>query len=111
MKHILTLLAIITIEMNVSGYCPCSKCCESWSTVYPRRTASGHVIKKGDRFVAAPRSYKFGTIMTIPGYNNSKRVVVEDRCGAIKSNKLDLYFDTHQEALNWGRRKVNVTIY
>ena len=110
----LLLLAVLSglalsqsVRMNVSAYCPCSKCCGAYSDGY---TATGYKIKPGDRFVAAPKTYPFGTKMIIPGYNDGKPVIVRDRGGAIKGNKLDLYFDTHQEALNWGRKPINVEI-
>lgn len=57
---------------------------------------------------ADTRYYPFGTRMKIPGYGWG---VVSDRGGAIKGpNRLDLYFDSHQEALKWGRRQVQVRI-
>ena len=33
-----------------------------------------------------------------------------DRGGAIKGNKLDVYFHSHTEALKWGRQKLTVTV-
>lgn len=57
---------------------------------------------------ADTKYYPFGTRMYVPGYGWG---VVEDRGGAIKGkNRIDLYFDSHQEALQWGRQKVPVTI-
>jgi len=35
---------------------------------------------------------------------------VIDRGGAIKGDKLDVFFPTHQEALKWGRQTVEVKI-
>lgn len=58
---------------------------------------------------ADTRYYPFGTEMYVPGYGWGR---VEDRGGAIKGpNRIDLYFDSHDEALQWGRRQVNVKIY
>ena len=58
---------------------------------------------------ADTRYYPFGTEMYVPGYGWGR---VEDRGGAIKGpNRIDLYFDSHDDALQWGRRKVNVKIY
>jgi len=91
-----------TIVMNVSAYCPCEICCEDFADGI---TASGHKIQKGDKFAAAPRKYPFGTEMIIPGYAGDKVVEVKDVGGAIKGNRLDIYFDTHGEALEFGRRK------
>lgn len=93
-----------TILMNVSAFCSCESCCGIWAD---GQTASGHWIRLGDKFVAAPSKYPFGTIMDVPGYG---RVPVLDRGGAIKGNKLDLYFQSHQAALNFGRRQLKVKI-
>lgn len=96
------------VEMTVTAYCPCEKCCGKYGWGY--RTASGYKIKKGDRFVAAPKGVAFGTGMRVPGYNGGKVVRVEDRGGAIKGSRLDVYFDTHKAALAWGVQKIKVTI-
>lgn len=57
---------------------------------------------------ADTRYYPFGTKMYIPGYGWG---VVEDRGGAIKGpNRIDLYFDSHADALQWGRRKLPTSI-
>lgn len=96
-----------TVQMRVTAYCPCEKCCGEYSDGI---TASGHEIKPGDVFVAADRRYKMGTSMIVPGYNNTKTVKVLDRGGAIKGNRLDLFFGTHQEALNWGVRYLEVKV-
>jgi len=57
---------------------------------------------------ADTKYYPFGTRMYIPGYGWG---IVEDRGGAIKGpDRIDLYFDSHQDALQWGRRKVAVEI-
>ncbi|MDO9043344.1 MAG: 3D domain-containing protein [Desulfocapsaceae bacterium] len=52
--------------------------------------------------------YPFGTRMYIPGYGWG---VVEDKGGAIKGpDRIDLFFDSHADAINWGRRKATVEI-
>ena len=110
--------SFIAKTMRVTAYCPCSKCCNSWATKGvnskgQRITASGHVIRPGDRFCAAPKSIPFGTMIDIPGYG---RVPVLDRGGAIKDGKIDVFFGDsggktgHQLALEWGVRNVVVTI-
>ena len=58
---------------------------------------------------ADTRYYTFGTRLYVPGYGYG---VVEDRGSAIKGpTRLDLYFSSHSEALEWGRQHVNVTFY
>ena len=96
-----------TIRMEVTGYCPCRKCCGKWAKVpmSRRRTASGkllkNLIKHKILFCAADKSVPFGTVFIIPGKG---RYIVEDRGGAIKGGKIDLFFLKHSDALAWGRR-------
>jgi 3D (Asp-Asp-Asp) domain-containing protein len=62
-----------------------------------------------DGTIAADWSYiKPLTRIYISGYGWGR---VEDKGSAIKGdNRLDLYFDSHQHALNWGRRTVVGTV-
>jgi 3D (Asp-Asp-Asp) domain-containing protein len=95
------------VKMLVTAYCPCTKCCgENASGI----TASGKLVSyNGGRFVAADPSLSFGTKLIIPGYSSAP-VEVLDRGGAIRGNHLDVFFPTHQQALDWGRRLVEVTV-
>ena len=97
------------VWMEVTAYCACKKCCG------PRAqglTASGRPVShNGGRFVAADtRLLKFNTMVQVPGYADGAAVPVIDRGGAIKGNKLDVYFPTHEQARQWGRRWVPVTV-
>ncbi len=57
---------------------------------------------------ADTKYYPFGTRMFVKDYGWGR---VEDRGSAIKGPKrIDLYFDSHQEALNWGRKTMQVEI-
>ena len=93
--------------IKVTAYCPCSICCGRWAD---GQTASGYWIQPGDKFVAAPKHIPFGTRFIIPGYNNDKPVEVKDRGGAITVERLDVYFDTHDEALEWGVKYLEIKI-
>lgn len=73
--------------------CPCSICCGKCDGI----TASGVRARSG-RTIAVDRKIPFGTEMIIDGHT----YVAEDRGGGIKGNRIDIYFDTHQEALNFG---------
>lgn len=94
-------------EMQVTAYCPCEKCCGKKRN---GKTACGHKIKRGDRFIAADKRFPFGTEMIVPGYNNSKPVKVLDRGSGIQGNRLDVFFDSHREALNWGVKYLSVKV-
>ena len=97
-------------KMEVTGYCPCAKCCGRFAKtpMSRRRTASGKrlkdLIEHKVLFCAADKSVPFGTIFIIPGKG---RYIVEDRGGAIKGGKLDLFFLKHSDARAWGRRIID----
>jgi len=95
------------VRMRVTGYCACSKCCGKFADGI---TACGHKIRPGDTFVAADRRYSFGTEMVIEGYSDGQTIKVLDRGGAIRGNKLDAFFHTHKEALQWGVKYINVKV-
>lgn len=96
-----------TEKMRVTAYCACPKCCGSYSDGV---TASGHKIGRGDLFVAADKVYPFGTEMIVPGYKGGETVKVLDRGGVIRGNRLDVFFGSHEEALEWGVRHLDVKI-
>jgi hypothetical protein len=75
----------------------------------PFRTVFPWLWAPEDGTIAADtRYYPFGTRMYVPGWGWG---VVVDRGGTIKGpDRIDLYFESHQDALHWGRRRVEVTI-
>lgn len=97
------------IWMEVTAYCSCTKCCGPHAN---GMTASGLPVTYNlGRFAAADSSVlPLGTGISVPGYHDGKPVPVIDRGGAIKGSKLDVFFPTHERALQWGRRWVLVTI-
>lgn len=99
-----------TVWMEVTAYCPCEKCCgEDAQGV----TASGKPVSYNrGKFVAADTDLlPFGTRLSIPGYNGGQQVEVIDRGGAIRGQRLDVYFPSHAVAKKWGRRWVPVVVY
>lgn len=86
---------------KVTAYCACVKCCGKTNGI----TASG-TKATANRTVAAPSSFAFGTKIVI----NGQTYVVEDRGGAIQGNRIDLYMDSHAEALSWGVRYLDVEV-
>lgn len=73
-------------------------------------TYSGVKVKR-DLYstVAADISvFPIGTILFIPGYGYG---VVADIGGAIKGNRLDLYYETVNDVYsNWGKKQINVYV-
>jgi len=79
------------------------KCrCGKWSD---GMTASGHYIQKGDKFCAADSMIPFGMKLDIPGYGI---VPILDRGKDIIGRKLDVFFPTHEEALEWGKQELEI---
>ena len=96
---------ISTIEVDVTHYCACSKCCgENASGI----TASGKPVAQG--MVAMSSHYPFGTQIMI----NGTMYTVEDRGGSGIENdihRVDIYVPDYQEALRLGRYKTTAKIY
>lgn len=97
-----------TVSANASGqiykitaYCPCAKCCGKTNGI----TAMGTHATAG-RTVAASSKFAFGTQLNINGHTYT----VEDRGGAITGNKIDIFVNTHAEALAWGVRYLPVSV-
>ena len=95
----------LPVVFEVTAYCPCELCCGEYSDGV---TASGHIIEEGDTFIAAPVEIPFYTRLAIDGYAGGSYVEVKDRGGSIVGNKLDVFFSTHQEAINFGRQFLKV---
>ena len=86
---------------TLTAYCSCEECCGKSDGI----TASG-VKARPNHTIAAPSEFAFGTKLMINGIEYT----VEDRGGAIKDKRIDVYFDSHQEAISFGKQK-NIDVY
>lgn len=96
-------------NLNTSSYCACEECCGKTDGI----TASGELATAWYT-VAAGKGYKMGTIIYIPALAdkpNQGWFIVQDRGGAISDDKLDIYLNTHSEALQYGRKTWECYIY
>jgi len=91
-------------EFQLTAYCACEKCCGAYSDGY---TAVGTLATAGRTIAVDPNVIPYGTKVIINGHE----YVAEDCGGGIKSNRIDIFFDSHQEALNFGVQKAEVFIY
>ena len=98
------------VQMRVTAYSPDEQSCGEWADGW---TASGYSVwTNGMRLVAADTDkLPFGSIVSVPGYYDGIPVPVLDRGGAIKGNRLDVLYPTHERALQWGVQNITVTIY
>lgn len=88
---------------TITAYCACVKCCGKHSDGV---TASGAIAKQGIT-IAASRKIPFGTKIYIPGLGWR---VVQDRLAKKYDNRIDVYFRSHKEALEFGKKTLKVTI-
>ncbi|MDL1974548.1 MAG: 3D domain-containing protein [Deltaproteobacteria bacterium] len=114
-----------TIRMEVTAYCACQKCCgweRKWGcclmpAVYAYGPSKGKRKKVGiasdgtkarrGTIAADAKLFRFGTEMYIPGYGWG---VVHDRGGAIKGYHIDIFFSDHDDAMEWGRKRLDVVV-
>ena len=89
-------------KFEITAYCHCAKCCGKSDGI----TASG-TKTTADRTIAVdPRIIPLGSKILIDG----KIYVAEDVGGGIKGNHIDIYFPSHQAALNYGRQYKDVNL-
>ena len=81
-------------EFLVTHYCACDACTGPWSDGI---TKSG-TEATANRTIAADKSIPFGTVLIIEG----QEYIVEDRGGSIAGNRVDIFIEDHQEALEKG---------
>ena len=70
------------------------------------RTATGTMVRRGV-IAVDPSVIPLGTHVFIPGYGEA---VAEDIGGSIHGNRIDVAFDTHAEALMFGRQDLEIFI-
>lgn len=99
-----------TIEMIVTAYSPDARSCAGSDD--DLTATLHHVTTNGFKLVAAdPRVLGYGSMLSIPGYDQGRIVPVLDCGGKIKGNRLDVLFPTHEEARKWGVKKIKVNVY
>jgi len=99
-----------TIWMTVTAYSPDARSCGDSADGI---TSSIHnVYTNAMKLVAADsRVLPLGSMISVPGYDNTQVVPVLDRGGAIKGHRLDLLFPTHAAAQKWGVKHIPVTVW
>lgn len=93
-------------EFILTAYCGCEECCGEWAIDRPVDEngkeivygASGQKLEQGISIAVDPSVIPYGTRVEIDG----KIYIAQDCGGAIKENRIDVYHDLHQDALNFG---------
>ena len=97
-------------EFTITAYCACEKCCGQWSNVDKPLTASGEPAEEGITVGADWGILPAGTVIYIDGLG--ERVVQDKPADWIvdryNGKILDVYFESHEAALAFGKQKMHV---
>ena len=101
-------------EFKLTAYCSCSKCCGDWANNRPTDEhgneivigSTGAVLQAGLSIAVDKNVIPYGSVVLI----NGKEYIAHDCGGAIKGNRIDVYFDDHQKALEFGVQYAEVFI-
>ena len=87
---------------KVTAYCPCEKCCGKSNGL----TATGTKATAGRTIAVDPKIIPLGSKVNIGG----KTFVAEDTGGAIKGRRIDMFFASHKEAVQFGVQNLPVVV-
>lgn len=82
-------------SFTITAYCGCEKCCGKTDRI----TATGTHAVEGVTIAVDPAVIPYGSLVDIEGIGT---FVAEDCGGAIKGNRIDIYFENHADALTFG---------
>ena len=93
-------------EFKLTAYCSCEKCCGEWALNRPKDEngkdivygSTGTILVAGTSIATDPSVIPYGSQVEINGHIYT----AHDTGGAIQGNRIDIYFDNHQDALNFG---------
>ena len=87
---------------TATAYDACYDCSGIWGNL----TSTGVTATAGRTIAVDPTEIPYGTHLWINGHE----YIAEDTGEAIKGKIVDIYFDTHEEAKQWGRQQVEVFV-
>ena len=94
-------------EFTLTAYCPCMKCCGKTDGI----TATGTTAAEGRTIAVDPRVIPYGSAVTLYFADGTSHTYTAEDCGGgIKGNRLDIYFDDHQAALQFGVQSAMVYV-
>ena len=88
---------------KLTAYCPCPYCCGEWADGI---TYTGTTATQGRTIAVDPDVIPLGSSVEIGG----RTYVAEDIGGAIQGNRIDVYFRSHAEALQFGVQYATVLL-
>lgn len=88
-------------EFKVSAYCSCEICCQEWANNRPNGIvygASGEELVPYHSIAVDTDIIPYGKSVFIDGIE----YVAHDCGGAVKGNRIDIYMDSHEAAVEFG---------
>lgn len=89
---------------RLTAYCNCTKCCGKWAG---GPTASGTMPQAGRTIAVDTSVIPMGTQVMI----NGRYYIAEDTGSGIDGNCIDIYFDSHEKALEFGVKYMEAFVY
>ena len=93
----------IASTFTITHYCACEKCCGKYADGI---TATGTQATANRTIAVDPKVIPLGSEVLIDG----QVYIAEDVGGAIKGNRIDIYVNDHQEAINRGKIQREVIV-
>lgn len=91
-------------DVLLTAFCPCELCCGEWADGI---TYTGVKAQQGVTIAVDPDVIPLGAWVEIYG----TQFHAEDIGGAIQGNRIDIYFDNHEDAEEFGVHRENVRWY
>ena len=93
---------------KLTAYCPCSKCCGKWANDASVKVGSiGVPLVQGTSIAVDPKVIPYRSSVYIDGHEYK----AHDCGGSIKGNRIDVYFEDHNVALQFGVQYKEVFIW
>ena len=99
-------------EFKLTAYCSCNKCCGVWAEDRPLDEygneivigSTGEVLRSNYSIAVDPDVIPYSSIVII----NGTEYEAQDTGGTINGNRIDVYFNSHEEALEFGVQVADV---
>lgn len=92
---------------TITAYCSCSRCCGKFADNRPNGIVYG---ASGEKLVA---DYSIAVDVDLIPYGeviiiNDREYIAHDCGGAIQGNRIDIYMESHEKALQWGVQNLEI---